>query len=207
MTSVSNEELFNLIQDLTQKYNQLKKDFDNLASLGGLGGLGKVKGVSRVGGCPSITFTEWYKSKILVLDTHFESLIHHSNNTFLDAIILVLKDGFDCANDCDVWPIVKTNHLFIYDVDVDVDVGENKRSWKKLEKKELTKLMKYLHKQFVTHLSEWQQKNKDEIKQKGNFDDLYNKVAMKILKVSFETDSQISNKVFQFIKTYFDFDT
>jgi hypothetical protein len=202
----SQRRLYQLLLDLSQKYNRLEEKVDEMNKW-----VAKKKKKINVlewlnaNSLPNITF-DILCNKIQVLEEDIEYLF---TNTFLDTFMKIFSRTIDEleATNKPIYTFEQKHGLFyIYEEDKQdkQDNQNNHYCWSPLSRENLILFANRLHRKISKALSEWKKNNSQKIKDDDKWSLIYDKTMSKLFSVEIKQDAtfnKIKNVMFNYLKT------
>lgn len=197
----SQRRLYQLLLDLSQKYNRLEEKVDEMNKW-----VAKKK--------KKINVLEWLNANSLPTNITFENLCNKIQvleddveylftNTFLDTFMKIFSrtiDELETTTNKPICAFEQKNGLFyIYEQDnQDKIVG-----WNPLSRENLILFANRLHRKISKALSEWKKNNSQKIKDDDKWAIIYDKTMSKVFSVEIKQDAtfnKIKNALFNYLK-------
>jgi hypothetical protein len=192
----SYHQLVNIVQELTIKYSQME---NKLAAMQKWVEKKKkkinvIQWLNNNSEPTSQAFEEWIKN-INIQENHFEYLM---KNNIVETVQCILEEYITNSNSN--IPIKcfsqKTNCFYIY---------ENNNEWRQMIFEDYTKLLNIIQRKLLITLTDWREKNKDEIEKNDGLSILYNKTIIKLMNMNIgivhdTTSNKIKINLYNYLK-------
>jgi len=206
----SQRRLYQLLLDLSQKYNRLEEKVDEMNKW-----VAKKKKKINVlewlnaNSLPTITF-ENLCNKIQVLEEDVDYLF---TNTFLDTFMKIFSRTIDELESTTKKPICafEQKHGLFYIYQEEKQDNQNNEDnqnkilgWSPLSRENLILFANRLHRKISKALSEWKKNNSQKIKDDDKWALIYDKTMSKLFSVEIKQDAtfnKIKNALFNYLKT------
>jgi len=148
---------------------------------------------------PTIGFSEWVNTYLMVKSNHFENLME---NTIFNTIQQIFEDNL-CENTDLVYPIScfsqKSGVFYICDKKADKTA-----EWRQLVLTDMIFILKTLQNGIIRELTKWKLDNQHKFDDNDKISILFNKAVIKLMNISFTEDnnmSKIKNNLYNYLKT------